>query len=97
MVGMLLYPPSRRHKRYNLSIGSLLYSEDYVKCVEALVNQNIPFDAPSLQKIIDFWTGEIYIPVNEWDSVVGRVNCDGDEDFVKYVEWKPLRIPKLKI
>ncbi len=97
MIGMLLYPPSRRHKRYNLSISSLLYSEDYVKCVEALINQNIPFDAPCLQDALDLLTGEIYISVNEWGGVVGTVYCDGDEDFVKYVEWRPLHIPKLKI
>jgi len=95
-IGIVLFPPDKKKKRYKLIVGEHpLHAFDlhYVKCVKALLKKNVPFDAPQLEKVLDYLTGEAYLPVNEdpWG-----IECEGTEEFVKYVEWEPLTIPKLK-
>ena len=94
-IGIVLFPPDKETRRYRLIVGEPFhaYALAYVKCVEALIESNIPFDALQLEKVLDYLTGEAYLPVNEdpWS-----VKCDGSEEYAKYVEWETLKIPKLK-
>jgi len=91
--GISLYPPTEENKRFIISVGSVAYYLLYLKAVRALIEENIPFDAPQLEEVVNHLAGEVYIPVNE----EGGINCCvGNEKFLKYVEWKELKLPKIK-
>lgn len=92
-IGIVLYPPTKEKKRFVIYVGSEIYYLHYLKAIEALVKEKIPFDASQIEEIIDYLAGETYISVNEKDGIEC---CKGDEEFLKYVEWDELKLPKIK-
>ena len=91
--GILLFPPDRSEKHYKLSVGNEFYYKDYLKTIKALIDKRVSFEAPQLGEVLEYLTGEVYLPVNKG---LFSVECNGNEPFVKHVEWEPLKLPKLK-
>ena len=95
--GILLYPPSEERPHYTLRVVNLSYSGTYVKMVEGLMANKVPFLAPDLKKALDYLTGEIYLNVNSHGhgTLPVFISSKRERGF-KHVEWEPLKVVKFR-
>ena len=91
--GIVLYPPEEMRKRYILLSGEFLH-DAYIKCVEALIEKQIPFDAPDIEKTLEYLTGESYIDVNK--GYVSLIYTGDSSELKEHIKWDPLTLPKIK-
>jgi hypothetical protein len=94
--GILLYPPSKYRKRFCLALGNYGMKEVYFKMVKALLENEIPFEAPELEDVILYLTGEKEMDVNTRDIFKSVTVTDEDKELVKLVKWQALKVPKWK-
>ena len=65
--------------------------------VEALIENNIPFQALDLENVVKYAKGETYFRVNEYNKNFFRYEHSRDErKYFKYIIWDELKIPKWK-
>lgn len=94
--GILLYPPGKYRKRFCLVLGNYGLREVYFKMVKALLENEIPFEAPELEDVILYLTGEKKVGVNTREIFKSVIVTDEDKELVKLVEWEELKVPKWK-
>jgi hypothetical protein len=100
--GIHLFPPTDNNDwKYGLRVTNYGYAEDFIKMVEALIDNEIPFQAHSINDVLDYLTGEMYVSVNEFSgafwSTWDYIPCkEYKGKYLKHIEWEDLEIPKFK-
>ncbi|MEM5811678.1 MAG: hypothetical protein QXG91_02990 [Candidatus Aenigmatarchaeota archaeon] len=89
-TGICLIPP---FNGFYYLFSSKIYYKELLKIVEKFLENNIPFKF-NYKKVLNWLTGEAYIPVNKDDGI--KVTSKKQKEF-KYVKWEKLKCPKLKI
>lgn len=89
-IGICLLPP---FDGYYYLFSSEIYYTKLLKIVEKFLENNIPFKF-DYKKVLNWLTGETYIPVNENNGI--KVVSKKQKEF-KYVKWDKIKCPKLKI
>ena len=94
--GIHLYPPNKHEPWFSIFVTNYAYAWKFLKMVEAMIKNNIPFKAPKLEDVLKFLAGETYFRVNEYaEHFVFYHSIDKDKR--KYIEWDEIKIPKFKI
>ena len=97
--GVLLYPPTEDSGwRYRIYVHNYAYANMYLEMVLALMGQGIPFEAPRLEEVLDYFAGEAYLSVNGYDELnFDHIPCrEYRQKYFKHIEWKPLEILKFR-
>lgn len=94
--GIHLYPPHDKH--YGLYVTNYAYAPKFIKMVEALTKEGIPFEADELKNVLDFLAGETYFAVNEYEEHrFGYVpSKEYKQKYFPHIEWDAIRTPKWK-
>jgi len=92
--GIHLYPPSKEEPWFKLRVTNYAYAWDYLKMVEALMKNRIPFEALRIEEVLKFLAGETYFRVNEYSEHFIFYSPELWKDIRKYIEWDPLELPK---
>ncbi len=101
MQGIRLFPPgiNYEHYYYQLSVTDPVYTEDFLKIVEALIEEQITFQAPSLQNRLNYASGNTEFSVNRRGFESNLHYCDSKEEREKYFDkivWDALQMPDFK-
>ncbi len=92
--GIHLYPPPYNSWRYSLRVTNYAYAENFIRMVEALIKNKIPFIAQNLEEVLDYLAGETYFTVNDYsdNSFFYIPSQEYKRNYFKYIEWDELRI-----
>ena len=92
-----LYPPTPKNPKYVLVGRGLFIAWKYINIVRALIENNIPFEAPELDLILEYLTGKVMFKVN-WGEPPFCFNYVDTEEYRKkylpHIKWEPLKVPK---
>ncbi len=94
--GMYLYPPDEKEPFYKLSVVDHDFNDAYLKMVETLIDNNIPFTTYNLEEIIKYATGEADIDVNTGSFrkpvFTYKHTKEEQEKYFKHITWDKLPI-----
>jgi len=95
--GIELDPPALlmgRSRKFLLTCDNP-YWEKYLKALNALIDANIPFEAPGLLGVLEYATGESYYTVNTTsEQSVDYKDLVGDARALEHIEWDKLKVLK---
>ena len=93
--GIHLYPPRKDYPFYSIMVTNLGYTEDYIKMIQALIDHDITFQAPELDEVVKFLSGETYFNVNELghESFFYISSMEYKREYFKHIKWEELKIP----
>jgi hypothetical protein len=96
--GIMLYPSEQDHPFYRLSIHDPFYYKQYVRMVYILIENNIPFEAHSLEEGLEYITGEAYVGVNVMEEGAFRYESskEYEEKYLPYIQWDKIEVVKWK-
>jgi len=97
--GIYLYPPSSYNSwRYFLRVTNCAYVVDFIKMVNVLIKNKIPFITQNLEEILDCLAGESYFTVNDYsDNFFFYIpSQEYKRKYFKHIEWEKLKILRRK-
>ena len=92
-IGITLFPPYRQEKMYALNVSNDWFSGFFLKMIEGLIKNNVPFTAWRFNDILDYMCGETYFTVNqgsERDLTYYGYKSDKTE-YLKHIIWDKLK------
>jgi len=96
--GIHLYPPSGDHPYFLITITNYGYVRAYIKMVQALIQNKIPFQADNYEYILDYLAGETYFTVNEHSehSFFYITSRESKRRYFPHIEWDVIRFVRFK-
>ncbi|MCU0286615.1 MAG: hypothetical protein MUF15_09465 [Acidobacteria bacterium] len=96
--GILLYPPGKDYSAYRLSVYDPFYNKEFVKMASALIDHEIPFDAPGLEEALEYVAGEGFIGVNTMDEDAFRYDASPEqqEKYFSHIQWDEIAVLQWK-
>ena len=96
--GIHLYPPRKDYPFYSIIVTNLSYAPAFLKMVQALIDKDIPFQAPELDKVVRFLSGETFYKVNEFgDHFIFYIpSSEYKKKYFRHIEWEEIELPKWK-
>jgi hypothetical protein len=96
--GIMLYPPEKDHPFYRLSIQDPFYNKKYVHMAYSLIENNIPFQAHSMEDALEYIAGEAYVGVNvmEEDAFQYKPSREYKKKYLPHIQWDEIEVVKWK-
>lgn len=93
-IGISLFPPYLSEKmKYGIKVSTDSFSGYYLKMVEELIKNNIPFTAWRLNDILDYMSGETYFGVNQGSQryITYFDDKSDKKKYFKHIIWDKLK------
>ncbi len=96
--GIHLYPPRKDYPYYSIKVTNLSYASIFLRMVQALMYKGIPFQAPELDKVVKFLSGETFFKVNEFgDHFIFYIpSLEYRRKYFRHIKWEEIELPKWK-
>lgn len=94
--GINLYPPGPGTLHYSINVADYMYAGAYIEMVKSLIKREIPFQAPGLDIVLDYLSGETYFTVNGYDEhrFLYIPSREYRRLYFHHIEWDPLEVPE---
>ncbi|MCP4110525.1 MAG: hypothetical protein GY749_34215 [Desulfobacteraceae bacterium] len=94
--GISLDPPDEEEQYYRFSVIDPFYNDDFLKMVEALIENNVPFKTYNLENIVKYCMGEAHIGVNTVsmrdETFSYKHEKEEKEQCFSHIEWDKIEI-----
>ncbi len=96
--GIHLYPSDTERPYYMLEVTNYAYAKDFIEMVNALIKQEIPFQAGGLEEVVNYLSGETYFRVNEFSEHMFHYipSQEYKRLYFRHIEWDELKVPGWK-
>jgi hypothetical protein len=96
--GIILYPPDKDCSAYRLSVYDPFYNNEFVKMASALIDHEIPFNAPGLEEALEYVAGEGFVGVNTMHEDAFRYDASPEhqEKYFPYIQWDEIEVLQWK-
>lgn len=97
--GIHLYPTNPKDGRYyyEIRVTNYAYANDFIKMVEALISQNIPFRAHDFEEVLEYLSGNTIFKVNEYDEHMLHYYASKEDKkaYFKHINWTPIEFVRI--
>ncbi len=99
--GVHLYPPDPSYAyHYSLYVTNYSYAEAFVRMVNALIKEGVPFDAKELREVLNYLAGETHLSVNSHGDIFHTFfyehSSEYKKKYFKRIEWDKIEVPAWK-
>lgn len=96
--GIMLYPPDKDCSAYRLSVHDPFYKNELVKMAGALIEHEIPFEAPGLEEALEYVSGESFVGVNTMHEDAFRYDASPGhrEKYFPHIQWDEIEVLQWK-